>query len=109
MSAGRRHYGELLEAGVKIYETNNVILHSKTVVVDGVWSAIGSSNIDHRSVIFNDEVDVVVLGSDAAKEMDDLFQTNQAQAKPIELRAWRNRPVLGRLKEAYALMWEYML
>ena len=41
-------------------------LHSKTVVVDGVWSAIGSSNFDHRSVIFNDEVDVVVVGSETA-------------------------------------------
>ena len=109
LAVAHSRYSDLLEAGVKIYETNNVILHSKTVVVDGVWSAIGSSNIDHRSVIFNDEVDVVVLGSDAAQEMDDLFQANQAEAKPIELRAWRNRPIGGRLKEAYALMWEYML
>jgi cardiolipin synthase len=109
LAVAHSRYAELLEAGVKIYETDNVILHSKTVVVDGVWSAIGSSNIDHRSVIFNDEVDVVVLGSDAAQEMEDLFQANQAEAKPIELRAWRNRPLWGRLKEAYALMWEYML
>jgi cardiolipin synthase len=109
LAVAHSRYSDLLEAGVKIYETNNVILHSKTVVVDGVWSAIGSSNIDHRSVIFNDEVDVVVLGSDAAQEMDDLFQANQAEAKPIELRAWQNRPIWGRLKEAYALMWEYML
>jgi cardiolipin synthase len=109
LAVAHSRYAELLEAGVKIYETNNVILHSKTVVVDGVWSAIGSSNIDHRSVIFNDEVDVVVLGSDAAQEMEDLFQANQAEAKPIELRAWQHRPIGGRLKEAYALMWEYML
>ena len=109
LAVAHSRYAELLEAGVKIYETNNVILHSKTVVVDGVWSAMGSSNIDHRSVIFNDEVDVVVLGSDAAQEMEDLFQANQAEAKPIELGAWRNRPIGGRLKEAYALMWEYML
>jgi cardiolipin synthase len=109
LAVAHSRYADLLEAGVKIYETNNVILHSKTVVVDGVWSAIGSSNIDHRSVIFNDEVDVVVLGSDAAQEMEDLFQANQTEAKPIELRAWRNRPIWGRLKEAYALMWEYML
>ena len=102
------HYAELMEAGVKIYETDKVILHSKTVVIDGVWSAIGSSNFDHRSVIYNDEVDAVVLGSDAAEEMENLFQSSQADARPIEIRRWKSRPIWVRLKELYALAWENM-
>lgn len=109
IAVAHSHYAELLEAGVKIYETDKVILHSKTVVIDGVWSAIGSSNFDHRSVIYNDEVDAVVLGSDAAQEMEDLFQASQADARPIEIRSWKSRPVWGRLKELYALAWENML
>jgi cardiolipin synthase len=109
LAVAHSRYSDLLDAGVKIYETNNVILHSKTVVVDGVWSAIGSSNIDHRSVIFNDEVDVVVLGSDAAQELEDLFAANQAQAKPIEIRAWKNRPIWMRLRETYSLALENLL
>ena len=109
LAVAHSRYSELLEGGVKIYETNNVILHSKTVVVDGVWSAIGSSNIDHRSVIFNDEVDVVVLGSAAAQELEDLFAANQAAAKPIEIRTWNRRPVWGRLREMYALFVENLL
>jgi cardiolipin synthase len=109
IAVAHSHYSELMEAGVKIVETNNVILHSKTVVVDGVWSAIGSSNFDHRSVIYNDEVDAVVLGSDAAQELEDLFQVNQAAAQPIEIRAWKRRPIWGRLKELYSLAWENML
>jgi cardiolipin synthase len=109
LAVAHSRYSDLLEAGVKIYETNNVILHSKTVVVDSVWSAIGSSNIDHRSVIFNDEVDVVVLGSDAARELEDLFAANQAEAKLIEIRAWNRRPIWGRLREMYALAVENLL
>jgi hypothetical protein len=58
--------------GRKIYETHNVVLHSKTVSIDGVWSMIGSSNVDHRGVVFNDEVDAVVIGSATADELDDL-------------------------------------
>ena len=109
IAVAHARYSELLDAGVKIYELHDVVLHSKTVVVDGVWSAIGSSNFDHRSVIFNDEVDVVVLGSDAAQELENLFQADQATAKFIEINAWKSRPVWGRLREMYSLAWENML
>jgi cardiolipin synthase len=88
---------------------HNVILHSKIVVVDGVWAAIGSSNFDHRSVIFNDEVDVVILGSEAAGELEDMFQANQTASQPIAIKAWKTRPVWVRLNETYSLAWEYLL
>ena len=94
---------------MNIYEIHDVVLHSKTVVVDGVWSVIGSSNFDHRSVIFNDEVDVVVLGSDATQELEDLFRANQAAAERIEIRAWNSRPIWVRLRETYSLAWENLL
>jgi cardiolipin synthase len=94
---------------VKIYEMHNVILHSKVVVVDGVWAAIGSSNFDHRSVIFNDEVDVVLLGSEAAGEFEDMFQANQTAAQPVAVKAWKGRPIGARLEEMYSLAWEYLL
>ena len=103
------HYRELLKAGVKIYETHNLVLHSKTVVVDGVWSVIGSSNFDHRSILFNDEVDVVVLGSETAQELQSMFQDDQAKATAIEIKAWRERPLLGRLREFYSIAWEHLL
>jgi cardiolipin synthase len=109
VAVAHARYSELLDAGVKIYEMHNVVLHSKTVVVDGVWSAIGSSNFDHRSVIFNDEVDVVVLGSDATQALEDLFQADQAAAELIEIRAWKSRPMWVRLREMYSLTWENLL
>ena len=62
--AGRAAYGDLLEAGARIFEMQNAVLHSKLAVVDGVWTAIGSSNLDRRSVVFNNEVDAIILGAD---------------------------------------------
>src|SRR6185437_3117546 len=109
IAVAHARYSKLLDAGAKIYEMHDVVLHSKTVVVDGVWSAIGSSNFDHRSVIFNDEVDVIILGSDAAQELEDLFQADQAAAEIIEIRAWKSRPIWMRLKEMYSLVWENLL
>ena len=65
--AGRAAYGDLLESGARIFEMQNAVLHSKLAVVDGVWTAIGSSNLDRRSVVFNNEVDAIVLGADTAR------------------------------------------
>ena len=73
IAVARTHYGDLLKAGIRIYETHDVVIHAKTVVVDGVWSAVGSSNFDYRSVLFNDEVDAIVLGADTARELETVF------------------------------------
>ena len=64
--AGRAAYGDLLEAGARIYEVRNAVLHSKIAVVDGVWTSIGSSNLDRRSVVFNNEIDAIILGTTTA-------------------------------------------
>lgn len=99
LAVGRSHYGYLLEAGVKIYEVQNEILHSKSASIDGVWTAIGSSNFDPRSVVFNDEVDAIVLGSDTAAAFERMFDHDLSQAKPISREQWRRRPLAQRLLE----------
>jgi cardiolipin synthase len=109
IAVAHSHYTELLEAGVKIYETHDLVLHSKTVVIDGVWSVIGSSNFDHRSVIFNDEVDAVVLGSETANELEAMFDEEQRDAKAIDLKAWKDRSFLQKIKETLVVVWQKML
>jgi cardiolipin synthase len=109
LTVGRSNYRELLDAGVKIYETRNEVLHSKAAVVDGVWTIIGSSNFDRRSVIFNDEVDSVVLGRDTGEQMDAMFEEDFKQATPIELAAWKDRPVSTKIKEAFYNAWQNQL
>jgi cardiolipin synthase len=110
LAAGRSHYSDLLEAGVKIFEARDVILHAKSVVVDGVWSAIGSSNFDRRSVLFNDEVDAVVLGRSTGARMEAMFNDDLRSADRIGPDAWANRPLTERFTELTArLFWEYWL
>jgi cardiolipin synthase len=103
LAVGRSHYGYLLEAGVKIYEAQNEVLHSKTASIDGVWTAVGSSNFDPRSVVFNDEVDAIVLGSMTANDFERVFQADLAKAKQIDRQAWRRRPLTQRLLELFEL------
>jgi cardiolipin synthase len=103
LAIGRSHYASLLEAGVKIYEIQDEVLHSKTASIDGVWTAVGSSNFDPRSVVFNDEVDALVLGSITANGFQKMFEDDLGRARQIEAAAWRRRPLRERFLEIFEL------
>ena len=109
LAVGRSDYEDLLEAGVKIFEYQDGILHSKCAVIDGVWSTVGSSNFDHRSVLFNDEVDAVILGHATARQLDAEFRRNEQSARRITLHAWARRPWSERVREIYSRSVENLL
>jgi cardiolipin synthase len=97
--AAHSHYTELLQGGVKIYERRAALLHAKTAVIDGVWSCVGSSNLDWRSAVDNDEVNAIVLGREFAETMRAAYALDQAQSDMIDLEHWRHRPLRDRVKE----------
>lgn len=107
--AGRGYYEQLLRAGVKLYERRGVILHSKTVLVDGVWATVGSTNLDWRSFLHNHELNAVVLGADFGKQVQAMFEKDLAESDKITLAQWQKRPIKNRLKEYLARMWAYWL
>lgn len=107
--AGRSHYDELLESGVKICERRDALLHAKTAVIDGVWSTVGSSNLDWRSFLHNLEANAVVVGVDFGKQMEVMFKHDLASCEPVTLESWRKRPISTRFKEWAARLWQYWL
>ena len=107
--AGRSHYRDLLSAQVQIHELREAMLHAKTVVIDGVWSTIGSTNLDWRSFLLNDEVDAVILGADFGQQMEAMFKADIAHSNAIDVAHWRKRGVGSRFKEMGARMWEKWL
>jgi cardiolipin synthase len=109
VAVAHSHYGDLLEAGVKIFEIEHVILHSKMVTIDGVWSAVGSSNFDHRSVLFNDEVEAIILGRKTADDLERVFEQDQATAKEIALEQWEQRPITDRVTDFFQRGLQYLL
>ena len=100
--AGRAHYKALLDAGVKIHERKSRLLHTKSAVIDGVWSTIGSTNLDWRSLAYNDELNAVVLGADFANRMKAIFARDLAESELITPAKWAARPFLDRVKETGA-------
>ena len=107
--AGRSHYTHLLESGVKLYERRAATLHAKTAVIDGVWSTVGSTNMDLWSFLRNDEVNVIVLGRDFATEMEAMFEKDIEESNQIRLEQWKKRPLLERIRESIMRLFQYWL
>ncbi len=109
INLGRSYYSELLKYGVKISQRRGALMHAKTACIDGVWSTIGSTNLDWRSFLHNDEVNAVILGRDFATQMETMFTQDLQASEAITLRRWQLRSPLQRLKEQLARLGEYWL
>jgi cardiolipin synthase A/B len=107
--AGRSHYSSLLEGGVRVYERHGGLLHAKSAVIDGVWSTVGSSNLDWRSALDNDEVNAVVLGRDFAQQMQAMFARDLAASQAIDLESWQRRSPVLRVRELVSRLLQRLL
>jgi len=100
--AGRHWYEELLAAGVRIYEFQPTMIHSKTIIADGIWGTIGSMNFDNRSMAFNNESNIVFLDRGLGAEMDSTFFNDLQHSREIKLDEFRQRGRWARLLEGGA-------
>jgi cardiolipin synthase len=99
-TAGRASYDELIEAGIELYEYRPTMLHAKTLVVDGVWSCVGSVNFDNRSFQLHDEVALCVQSERLAGELHEVFESDLRESERIQLRRWRRRGAVQRARES---------
>jgi cardiolipin synthase A/B len=109
LHAGHAHYSGLLKAGIKIFHRQGVMLHSKTALIDGVWATLGSTNLDWRSFLHNDELNAVVLGKEFGDQIQAMFDKDLAASEPVKLEDWERRTLDIHFKELIARLWEYWL
>ena len=99
--AGHRNFEKLLRCGVRLFEYPHTLLHQKVMTVDGVWSAIGSSNFDDRSFETNDEITLSIRDEALARRFDAIFEKYVARASEIELERWRKRALAHKLTDHF--------
>jgi cardiolipin synthase len=99
LHAGHSYYQQMLDAGIKLHEMDDAMMHAKTAVIDGVFSTVGSSNLDWRSLASNYELNVIVLGEDFGSDMQRQFDKDRAASTPIEAASWRRRGLRERTLE----------
>ena len=90
--ASRARWGDLLEAGARIYEYQPTMFHCKVMVVDGMWTSVGSTNFDNRSFAVNDEANLNIYDREFAQEQVRIFEEDLKRSRQVTLEEWRNRP-----------------
>jgi cardiolipin synthase len=107
--AGAYLFSDLLKSGVKIYRRRNALLHAKTLVIDGVWSTVGSTNMDFWSFSSNDEVNAVILNRAFALDMEKMFVRDLAESDQVQWDEWRRRPLHLKIREWFSHLLAYWL
>jgi cardiolipin synthase len=100
--ASRSRWGDLLEAGVEIYEYRPTMYHCKVMVVDDAWVSVGSTNFDNRSFRLNDEANLDVYDAEFAREQTAVFERDRSRAHRVTLAEWKRRPLTEKIAEKAA-------
>src|SRR5918998_6432662 len=95
----RRHFHNLLENGVRIFLYKHIMIHSKTATADGLWSTIGSANIDRLSMLGNYELNIEVYSRGLAAQMESMFEMDKTNAREVTLEEWERRPLPAKVVE----------
>ena len=101
--ASRSEFGRLLKSGVQIYEYRPALLHAKTMVVDGIWATIGSTNLDNRSFALNEELNLVVYDADFGRQFERMFADDITRCRRITYSHWQHRSLWDRAFELLTL------
>lgn len=109
VQASRYHYAPLLEAGAHIYEYRGPMLHAKTAVIDSVWATVGSSNLDFRSFIHNDEANAIIVGHEFGAKMEQMFADDLKNADEITRDEWSKRSWTARFNQRLAALLKYWI
>ena len=97
--SSRRLFGDLLKAGARIYEYEKSMIHAKTMIVDDLWSVVGSTNFDNRSFGLNDEINLAARDEALAARLSEDFATDLAGSREVTYEEWQRRSIFERAHE----------
>lgn len=100
--ASRSEFGRLLKNDIEIYEYRPAMLHAKTMVIDGIWATVGSTNLDHRSFALNEELNVAIYDVDTAQRLERVFAEDVSNSRRVMYKDWNNRGFTSRFLELLA-------
>lgn len=100
--ASRAQFGEMIRGGIEIYEYTPALLHSKTVVIDGLWATVGSTNFDNRSFAANDELNLIIYDRGIARKLEQVFLADLDASRQVSYEDWKDRGLSSKILEVLA-------
>jgi cardiolipin synthase len=100
--ASRSNYGRMLLGGIQIFEYMAALMHAKTMVVDGVWATVRSTNLDNRSFALNEELNLTVYHAGLARRLEEIFEEDLKYSKKITYEEWKARGLKEKFFELFA-------
>jgi cardiolipin synthase len=100
--ASRANYGRMLLGNIQIFEYTAALMHAKTMVVDGIWVTVGSSNFDNRSFALNEELNLTVHHAGLARRLEEAFEGDLKYSRKITYEEWNSRGIGERIAEYFA-------
>jgi cardiolipin synthase len=97
--AGHSSYERMLESGVRIFEYQQAKMHAKVITIDGIWANVGSSNLESRSLLLNDEINISMQHASVVSELEQNFHDDLEVSQELDLQSWRRRPLRKRARE----------
>jgi len=101
--ASRRGFEPLLLGGIQIYEYQVALMHAKTMVVDGVWAHVGTTNLDNRSFALNEEINLIAYDRAVAGELEKAFADDLKHSKKLTYEDWKARPWREKFLELFTI------
>jgi cardiolipin synthase len=101
--ASRAGFGRMLRAGIQVYEYRDALLHAKTMVIDGTWATVGSTNFDNRSFALNEEINLAMYDAALARRLEQAFDEDLRHATRVDYETWKRRPLRERVFEILSL------
>ena len=108
-SLSRGGYRTLLSEGVRLFEWQGPMIHAKTMVVDGVFSTVGTSNVDYRSFSINFEINALIYDKKIAAKLENSFFNDLQESRRLDPEEWYARPLKQKIKESYCRLWAPIL
>ncbi|HEY5611933.1 MAG TPA: cardiolipin synthase [Thermoanaerobaculia bacterium] len=102
--ASHHHFGTFLKSGIRVFEYQKTLLHQKVLIIDGIWSSVGSTNFDDRSFEVNDEISVGMMDAAIAAELRKAFEDDLKYAKEWKYKEWSERSWLHKLTDGTAYL-----
>jgi cardiolipin synthase len=101
--ASRRGFAELLRGGLEVHEYQPALMHAKTMVVDGLWATVGTTNLDNRSFALSEEINLTAYDAPTARSLVRAFEEDLAHSRRLTYDAWKSRPLREKLLELFTI------